>query len=378
MAWLAWKMLTGDRGKFLGTVLGVAFGCLLISQQSSIFINILRRTASQIIDVPDADLWIIDPQTISIDELWPLGDNAVLSVRGVEGIDWAVPFYKGMVTVRQPSGYFRQAILMGLDDATLVGAPREIVLGSLANLREPDSVLLDEAGYRYLFPGEPVELGRTLEINDHRAVVAGICHASPPFQSLPVMYTRLSLAKDYAPPQRRTVPIVLAKPLPGVTPAELARRIEERTGLMSLTTHEFAWKTVGFYLKSTGIPINFGITIALGFIVGTAIAGQTFYLFTLENLKQFGNLKAMGVTNAGVLGMVLLQAAIVGVLGFCLGIGMSAAFFEATRDLPHMAGFYMPWQVVVLSAVAVVAIVTLASLMSARRVLILEPAEVFR
>ncbi|MCY2968161.1 MAG: ABC transporter permease [Planctomycetota bacterium] len=360
MNWIAWKMLTGDRAKYLGTIFGVAFGCLLISQQSAVFVSILRRTASQIVDVADADLWVIDPQTLSIDDLWALGDNTVLAVRGVEGVEWAVPFYKGMVTARQPSGHFRQAILLGLDDSSLVGAPRTMLMGKLADLRRPDAVILDKAGYRYLFPDEPMELWRTLEINDRRAVIVGICEASPPFQSLPILYTRFSLARDYAPKQRRELPVVLAKASPGVSTPELASRIETRTGLATLHRREFAWKTIQFYLRSTGIPINFGITIALGFIVGTAIAGQTFYLFTIENLKQFGNLKAMGTTNSRLLGMVLLQAAIVGGLGFGFGIGAAAL------------------EVFGLTAVSMAVIVFLASIMSAWRVLVLEPAEVFR
>ncbi len=378
MNWIAWKMLTGDRAKYLGTIFGVAFGCLLISQQSAVFVSILRRTASQIVDVADADLWVIDPQTLSIDDLWALGDNTVLAVRGVEGVEWAVPFYKGMVTARQPSGHFRQAILLGLDDSSLVGAPRTMLMGEVADLRRPDAVILDKAGYRYLFPDEPMELWRTLEINDRRAIIVGICEASPPFQSLPILYTRFSLARDYAPKQRRELPVVLAKASPGVSTQELASRIEARTGLATLHRREFAWKTIQFYLRSTGIPINFGITIALGFIVGTAIAGQTFYLFTIENLKQFGNLKAMGTTNSRLLGMVLLQAAIVGVLGFGFGIGAAAAFFEGTKGLHHMAGFYMPLEVFGLTAVSMAVIVFLASIMSAWRVLVLEPAEVFR
>ena len=163
-----------------------------------------------------------------------------------------------------------------------------------------------------------------------------------------------------------------------LAPETLARRIEAQTGLMAKTRTEFLWFIVGYYLRSTGIPINFGITIALGFIVGTAIAGQTFYLFTLENLKQFGALKAMGVSNRRLTGMVLLQASVVGLIGYGLGMGMTAAFFESTSTVTALAGFYLPWQVAVLAAVAVALIIVLASLLSLRKVLVLEPAVVFR
>ena len=378
MNWVAWKMLTGDRAKYFGIVFGVAFGSLLIAHQTSIFVSIMRRTVSQIIDVADADIWVMDSRTQSMDDLRALSDTDVLTVRGIPGVAWAVKFYKGMVTARQANGIYRQVVLLGLDDATLTGAPRQMILGSLADIRQPDAVIVDKAGYEYLFPGEEMKIGRTVEMNDRRAVIVGVCHASAPFQTFPILYTRYSQASRFAPPQRNLMSFVLAKAAPGTMPEMVAAEIGEQTGLMARTTSQFAWMTVGYYMRSTGIPINFGITVLLGFVVGTAIAGQTFYLFTLENLKQFGNLKAMGVTNGRLVGMILLQGSIVGVLGFSMGVGMAAAFFEGTKDVTHLAGFHMPWQIMALTAAAVTLIVTLSSLVSIRKVLVLEPAVVFR
>ena len=148
--------------------------------------------------------------------------------------------------------------------------------------------------------------------------------------------------------------------------------------MQALTSAQFSWKTVQFYLESTGIPINFGVTVLLGFIVGIAIAGQTFYLFTVENLKQFGALKAMGVSNRRILGMILFQALVVGVLGYCIGMGLAGAFFEGTKDVPALNGFKMIWPVMGGTAVAITFIVLAASLLSIRKVLVLEPAVVFR
>jgi putative ABC transport system permease protein len=378
MNWVAWKMLTGDRTKYLGIVFGVAFGSVLIAHQTSIFVSLMRRTVSQIIDVADANVWVMNENVQSVDELRAMPETEVSVVRGVAGVDWAVALYKGMVTARQPNGLHRQLILMGLDDSSLTGAPREMVLGNLSDLRQPDAVIIDKAGYSYLFPGQPYRLGTTLEINDRRAVIVGICKASPPFQTFPVLFARYNVARQYAPPERNVLSFVLVKTQPGTDPVQVCQRIQERTGRLALTTSQFAWRTVGYYLRSTGIPINFGITVALGFIVGTAIAGQTFYLFTIENLKQFGNLKAMGVTNWRIIQMILLQATVVGVLGFAIGIGLSAGFFELTKDVTHLAGFQIPWQVALMTAVAVALIVALASVLSIRRVLVLEPAVVFR
>jgi len=379
MKWVAWKMLTGDRAKYLGTVFGVAFGVLLISQQTSIFVGIIGRTASQVIDVREPDFWVMDPFTQNADDIKPLSESDLYRVRGVAGVDWAAPLFKGQTRARTETGHFWQSILIGVDDQSLVGAPVIMLQGDLADLRRPDSVIIDEIGYGLLWPNEPIQLGRELEMNDRRAVVVGICDVSSPFFTFPVIFTRYSLAMNYVPPQRRQLSFVVGRVRADEDLPTVLAAIEHQTGLRAHDNRGFFWTVVSYYLRNTGIPVNFGITILLGFLVGAAIAGQTFYLFTLENLKQFGALKAMGLRNGRLISMVLLQASIVGVIGYCLGIGMTAAFFEFTADLnPNLRGLHLLWEIAAGTAVTVVVIVFLASIMSLRKVLVLEPAVVFR
>jgi putative ABC transport system permease protein len=380
MIWVAWKMLVGDTAKYVGIVFGVAFGTLLIAQQSAIFVGLMRRTSSQILDITEPDIWVMDRMAPNIDDIRPLSEGKLTRVRGVPGVEWAVRLYKGMARVRMGDGTFRQGILMGLDDATLIGAPREMVIGSLDDLRRPDAVIVDLPGYMYLFPDQPLAVGKTLEMNDRRAVIVGVCKISQPFQTFPVLYARYSQAIKYVPRERNVLSFVLAKAVEGEEPAAVCRRIDERTGLKAKTRDEFFWYNINYFIKNTGIPINFGITVALGFIVGAAIAGQTFYLFTLDNLKQFGGLKAMGASNLRIVGMILTQAAVVGVVGYCLGLGMAAGFFVVTGQAPNPAlwGMYLPWQIAAISAAAVLIIVLASSLLCIRRVLVLEPAAVFK
>jgi putative ABC transport system permease protein len=163
-----------------------------------------------------------------------------------------------------------------------------------------------------------------------------------------------------------------------VTPAELAARISARTSLRARTTDDFRWDSIRYYLKNTGIPVNFGITILVALIVGTVVAGQTFYLFTVENLKQFGALKAMGVTNVRLTGMILLQAISVAALGYAIGTGMAAIFFEVFRHKLATRGILLLWQSAGLTGACILFVVAVASVLSIRRVLVLEPAEVFR
>ena len=378
MNWVAIKMLIGDRAKFLGLVFGVTFATLLMAQQVSIFIAIVRRAGSQVLDVRDADIWVMDNKVRYVDEAPGLKAGDLQRVRGAAGVDWAVRFFKGQVDARLADGNFRNVVLLGLDDATLVGAPAEMVAGELGDLRLPGAVIVDKAGYEYMWPGEPILLGRVFEMAGRRAVLVGVCEASPPFVTLPVLYTRFSEAASFIPQQRNVMNYILAKGIDGADPEQVAAEIGRVTGLMALTKSGFFWKTIHYFLTSTGVSINFGITIALGFTVGAVIAGQTFYLFTLENLKQFGSIKAMGVTNRRIVGMILLQSASVGLLGYALGVGCTALFFEYTMHITYMAGIYMVWQAVVGVGAAVLLIVVLAALLSIRRVMILEPAVVFR
>lgn len=378
MNWVAWKMLTGDRAKYFGTVFGVAFGVLLISQQMAIFVGLMRRTAHAAIDVRDAAIWVMDADGKNADEVKPLSDSDLYRVRGVEGVEWAVRMYKSLVRARIDNGEFRQSILLGIDDHTLVGAPAQLVAGSLADLRKPDAIIIDRPGYRLFWGDGPIVLGKVLEMNDRRAVVVGVCDTTPPFQTFPVIYTRYSQAMGFAPRERNQLSFVLVQNKAGTDPQQVCTSIQASTGLAARTRSDMIWFIIGFYLRSTGIPVNFGITIALGFIVGTAIAGQTFYLFTLENLKQFGALKAMGVSNPRLVGMILLQATIVGCIGYGLGIGMTSVFFESTQNVTALMGFYLPWQVAAIAAMAVALIIVLASFISLRKVLVLEPAVVFR
>jgi putative ABC transport system permease protein len=397
MSWIALKMLIGDRAKYLGIVAGVTFAALLIAQQASIALGLLLRTTAHIQDIADADIWVMDPNVQFIDEFKPLTENDLYRVQSVPGVAWAVRFYKGQGRLKLAVGgdkknaKYQQSIVLGLDDATMVGAPREIILGSLADLRKPDAVIIDESGYRYVWPDEPLAVGRELEMNDHRAVIVGICKASETFNTFPIFYCRYHQAIRYVPQERKVMSGILVEAEEGVPHEEVCRRITEQTrlkpmkpgdpprpGLKALTREQFIESTLMYFVRRTGIVFNFGITVFLGFLVGCAIAGQTFYTFTLENLPQFGSLKAMGVTNLRLVGMVLLQGLVVGLIGYGLGVGGAALFGKLMTAGGSRLAFLMPWQVLAGTGAAVAVIVLLSSLVSVYKVLVLEPAAVFR
>jgi putative ABC transport system permease protein len=375
---IALRMLLGDHVKFNAMVFAIAASAFLISQQVSIFVGLMDRTTSQIRDVVDAPIWVMHPESLYVDEIKALPDADLDRVRSVEGVAWAVKLFKGYAKASAANGRFRQAILLGLDDATLVGVPRVMVMGSWESLRQPDAIVLDDQGYASLFPGEPMRLGRSVELNDRRATIVGICKPRPPFQTFPVVYTRFSQAIGYVGRERNTMSYVLAQPVAGVSVPEAIERIERRTGLMAMPTKAFAWRTIWYYIGNTGIPVNFGITVVTAIIVGVVVSGQTFYLFVVENIKHFASLKAVGADDGMLLRMVVAQASVVGSLGMAIGIGGCATFFYATSEIPKLRGFMLHGEVALGTAGLMVAITALASVVALRRVMRVEPGIVFK
>lgn len=375
---IALKILMGDKAKYLGLVFGVTFATLLMAQQVSIFISLMARTASAIYAVSEADIWVMDMRVRYIEEVEPMRDVELYNVRGVPGVEWAVPFYKGLSTIRMPDGLTQQVQLIGVDDVSLVGICPEMVLGEKQSIQRPQTAMMDRNGYFFTWPGEKLRLGKQVELNDNRLIIDAICNVTPTFFTFPIMYVSYNTALEVTPPTRNKLPFVLVKAEEGQDLQVLKKRITDQTGLQALTQDEFAWRSINYILERTGIPINFGITIALGVIIGAAITAQTFYIFVVENLKQFGAMKAIGVTNMQLLRMVLLQAAVVGLIGFCMGIGLTALFFEVTKDAPALQGFMLRWQVIV-GVFGVIFVVILFSIVfSLRKVFKLDPAIVFR
>lgn len=384
MHYFALKMLIGDRAKYIGIVIGLTFASLLITQQSAIFAGIMGRTFSFLTDVGLPDIWVVDPQVQYIEDIKPLQDTEVLRVRGVKGVEWAVPMYKGGLKARLPNGTFQSCVVIGLDDETLIGGPPQMVQGRLADLRRSDGVIVDIVGAkgklaRVQPDGSrvPLKIGDTLELNDHRAIVVGLCKITQTFQANPVIYTTYSRATTFAPQERKLLSFVTAKARAGEDVNEVCRRIHEVTGLMAYTPAEFKRLTFIYFLKYTGMPINFLTAVALGFIVGITISGQTFYNFTLDNLRYFGTLKAMGTTNRTLLKMILFQALIVGGIGYGLGVGLASAWGSLLSGRTQIA-FQLPWQLLVVTAAAVMFICLSAAALSIRKVMKLEPAVVFR
>lgn len=382
MLTIAIKMLTGNLAKYSAIVIALAFTSFIMTQQPATFVGIMARTYSFLTDIGRADLWVMDPKVQYVDDIKPMQDTKLYAVRGVAGVEWAVPLYKGNIRARLDNGTFQNCTLIGLDDVSLIGGPATMLAGNLVDLRRSEAIIVDESGAANRLARTvngkkvPLTVGDVIELNDHRATVVGISRLSATFQSQPIIHTTYSRAKSFVPSERKLLSFILVKVRPGDDPAAVAEAIHRSTGLAAYSWSEFRRRTLEYFLRNTGILINFGTSVTLGFLIGALIAGQSFYTFIVENLRHFGVLKAVGASNGTLMRMVMAQALIAGSTGYGLGVGLVALWYSFTSGTN--VRFLLVWQIPTITAGAVMLVCLVTALLSIRRVIKLEPAVVFK
>jgi putative ABC transport system permease protein len=385
MIGLALKMLFGDTAKYLMLVFGIFFATFLILQQLSIFCGLMLWTTATLKNV-NAPIYVVDPQVTQVNETSPMRDTDVARVRSVSSVRWAMPLFTGIQRVKLDTGAFKIIQLIGIDSASLAGAPKTLITGNLEDLRLPNTVVIDELAVKFLSsdPKKPIRVGDIFEINDIEARVVGIAKSMRSFTGGPYVWTPYERALQYAPPQRKMLSAVIASPAEGVSVEDAAREITKKTGLKAYVNDDFDFKkpddfntmTVFWFVKNTSIPISFGTTVIVGLIVGIAISCQTFYAFVLDNLKHLGALKAMGMSNFRLSIMLIVQSMTVGLIGFGIGLLATAGFtFTAIKQ---GAPFFMPTFIPFAVFGAIQLICLLAAAMGIIRLSLYEPAAVFR
>ncbi|ETZ05151.1 ABC transporter permease [Holospora undulata] len=375
---IALSMLLGDKVKCWGLIFGVTFSTLLITQQISIFVGLMARVSSLILSIPEASVWVMDPRSAYIEEIHPLPEINLQKVRSIRGVLWAVPFHKSTVSATTKDGRLHQVQIVGVDPFSFLGMNKALTHGFLDHLRHPLNGILDTSGYQRIWPSSATHLPKMLTVQHHRLSIQGLCESRPTFFSFPLLYVSYYTAKSMMAKKSSPLSFILVKERNGISPQALAKKITKKTGLQAITQSAFSEKSIRYVLKRTGIPINFAITILLGALVGGAIIAQTFYLFFMENLKQFAAMKIMGVSNATLTRMALTQAGCVGSIGYGLGVGLTALFLWSQRNAPAFKGFFLHWQVLVISFTVVTVVILLSIALSLRKLFKIDPIMVFR
>ncbi|GMV27188.1 MAG: hypothetical protein AMXMBFR58_32190 [Phycisphaerae bacterium] len=393
---IALRMLIGDMTKSAGVVMGVFLCTFLITHLLSMFAGMMQRSYALVSDIPDADIWVMDPAVEYVDEPAPLTATALDRVKSVDGVAWASPLYTGSLRTRLPSGAFRSVLVIGIDDATLFGAPAHLTQGDVLALRSADAVIADAAGAETFLrmpvsppvrlpgwhlpdltaPTRPLELGDELLVNDRRVVVVGIADLGIRFLAKPILYTTYSRARSLAPRERNLLSFVLVKLSPGADPAAVTRRIQDATGLRARTRGEFQQDTYDYYVKSTGVVARIAFMVGIGAAVGVTVSALLLYMFTMENLQHYGTLMALGTSHSTLLRMIAVQAAASAAAGYGLGVGGSCLMGALVKSsaMPFLPTF---WNMGT-TAATVTFVAVISAVLSGMRILRLEPAIVFR
>ncbi len=371
---LGYKLLVNDRAKFFALIVGITFAVFLMIEMTSLFSGSMFRASATVINI-GAKVWVMDPAVQTVANAIPLPDFVLDEVRSIPGVKYAVPLYSGGTLVKLRDGTYQSVNIVGLDDSSLFGRPA-LLEGKIDDIfAESGFFVVKDAEFSKL---ENPKVGTEFEVNDHRGKVVGIAQvATSGLFGVPTLYTTYNRAIEYIPTARFTTSYVLVEP----KTAEDVPIIEQRVaamGYLALSKDQFMQRISRFYTYQTGFGINILLMTAISFIVGLSISGQTYYTFILENLEKFGALKAIGAKNRELVYMILFQATFTALTGLGLGIGLCAALiWLAKLYLPTYGAMITYWDLG-LAFVMVVIIAAASGYAGIRKVLTIEPFDIFR
>lgn len=371
---LAFKLLVNDRAKYAALLVGITFAVFLMIEMTSLFAGILTRSSATVINI-GASIWVMDPAIQTVANSIPLPDYVLDEVRSIPGVKYAVPLYSGSALLKLRDGTYQAANVIGLDDSSLFGRPA-LLSGNIENIYGENGFIAvkDSEFYKLQNPA----VGTEFEINDHRGVIVGIAHvASSGLFGVPTLYTTYNRALQYIPNTRFTITYLLVEPKTLADVALIKKQVAA-AGYLALTKDEFVQKISDFYKYQTGIGTNMLIMTVISFIIGLSISGQTFYTFVIENIEKFGALKAIGAKGRELIFMILFQATFVSLTGYGMGVGLCALIIWLARlYLPDYAAI-VTFGNLGLAFVMVVVIAAISSYVGVRKVLTIEPFDIFR
>jgi len=371
---IAYKLLVNDKGKFAALLVGITFAVFLMVMMTSMFAGILHRSSAVVLNI-GAKLWVMDPAVNTPVNSIPMPDYVLDAVRSMSGVKYAVPLYSGGALVKLRSGVYQSVTVLGLDDSSLFGRPA-LLEGNINDIYAENAfIVVKDAEFPKL---DNPRIGTDFELNDHRGVITGIAKVTTSgLFGVPTLYTTYNRAISYIPSMRFTAAFILVEPKSSDAVPIIKQQVSQ-LGYLALTKDEFIQRTSTFYKYQTGLGTNVLIMTVISFIVGLSISGQTFYTFILENLEKFGALKAIGAKARELVFMILFQATFTSLTGYGLGIGLASILITVARlRLPSYAA-RITYGNLGFAFVMVVIIAAISSYIGVRKVLKIEPFDIFR
>ena len=316
MVSIARRNLFHDKTRLIITIVGVIFAVILMTVQIGVYIGFVS-SASQLIDNSPADVWITSKNTVNFDSAKPFSENKINKVREHNDVLWVEKMAQTWGLLKLRSGATESVQIVGFNPESGIGGPWKMKEGNIKEVKVGNSIILDESSLKKL----NVEVGDKLEIFNTQTEVVGISQGVRSFTTYPIAFTAYKTAKELSRIIREgQTTFILVKLKPGVDAERFAEKLRERmSGVDIYTKGEFSNKTRLYWSLQTGIGIGVGITVFLGFIVGTIIVGQTIYSSTMEHIREFGTLKAIGATNMDIYKIIFEQALINACIGYALG-----------------------------------------------------------
>jgi putative ABC transport system permease protein len=371
---IGFKLLVNDKAKFSALLIGITFAVFLMMEMTAMFAGILNRAFSTVTNI-GAQMWVMDPAVNTATSSIPLPNYLLDAVRSMDGVSYAVPLFIGGAQVKLIDGTFQSVSVVGLDETSLFGRP-EIEQGNIQDIYADNSFfVVKDAEFSKL---ENPKIGTTFELNDHRGMIVGVARvAENGLNGVPTLYTTYSRAIEYIPTSRFTISYILMKPKSEAFIAGIKEKVA-KLGYVALTKKEFNKRITDFYTYKTGIGTNILMMTVISFIVGLSISGQTFYTFILENLEKFGALKAIGAKGRELIYMILFMATFTALTGYGLGIGLVTLMISIAKSrMPNYAAMITFWNLG-LAFGMVILIAAISSYIGVRKVLKIEPFDIFR
>lgn len=371
---IGFKLLVNDKAKFSALLIGITFAVFLMMQMTAMFAGILNRAYSTVTNI-GAAMWVMDPAVNTATSAIPMPDYLLDAVRSMDGVSYAVPLFMGGALIKLGDGTFQSVSVVGLDDQSLFGRPA-IEQGNINDIYGDNTFLaVDDAEFSKL---KNPKIGTSFELNDHRGSIVGIARvASNGLNGVPTLYTTFNRAIEYIPSTRFTISYILVLPKSDAAVAGIKKQVA-KLGYVAFTKAEFNKRISDFYTYQTGIGTNILLMTVISFVVGLSISGQTFYTFILENLEKFGALKAIGAKGRELVYMILFMATFTALTGYGLGVGLvTLMIWIARARLPNYAAMITFWNLGLAFAM-VLLIAGISSYVGVRKVLKVEPFDIFR